>query len=85
MHSIHFGRRAARSLEDAPPELQAAIIRAAERLAADPHPPGAKKLSGKLSGLWRIRVRSWRVIYEVHQEERAVLVAAIGPRKSLYR
>ncbi len=85
MYSVRLGRQAARSLQGCPPEIQDALLRAIEKLAADPYPPGAKKLSGALAGLWQIRIRSWRVIYEVHQKERALMVVKVGPRKSLYR
>lgn len=34
---------------------------------------------------WRIRVGSYRVIYEIHEGELRVLVITIGHRKDVYR
>jgi mRNA interferase RelE/StbE len=59
------------------------IIDAIRSLAADPRPAGCKKLSGRPA--WRIRVGSYRVIYEIHDEQLVVLVIAIGPRRDVYR
>ncbi len=85
MHSLRFSSKAARELSSCPKDLGEALLRAIEGLALDPRPPGAKKLSSGLAGAWRIRVRSWRVIYDIFDKDKVVLVAKIGPRKSIYR
>ena len=85
MYSLRFGSRAARELADCPKELRAPILRPIEGLALEPRPPGSKKLSGTLAGAWRIRIRSWRVIYDIYDKQKVVLLAKVGPRKSIYR
>jgi len=52
-------------------------------LAIDPRPPGVKKLSGKK--LYRVRVGSYRVIYQIHDDRLLVLVIKIGHRREVYR
>jgi len=51
-------------------------------LAAEPHPPGSTKLAG--SDLWRVRVRvdnvHWRVVYQLREAERLVVVARVARR-----
>ncbi len=60
------------------------IITKAERLAQNPRPIGAKQLAGR-PGELRLRVGSYRVIYEVTDAVLLVLVLDIGPRKDVYR
>lgn len=52
-------------------------------LAEEPRPPGAEKLTG-LQAL-RIRVGDYRVIYEVDDSTRVVVVTRIRHRREVYR
>ena len=47
-------------------------------------PPGCVKLSGT-SGLWRIRVGDYRVVYEIRDKELIVLVVSVAHRREVYR
>ena len=38
-----------------------------------------------LENVWRIRVGSYRVLYEVHDKRLLVLVIRVGNRKDVYR
>ena len=61
--------------------------RIAERirsLAADPRPRGAERLSAPES-LWRIRVGSYRVIYQIQSSQLIVLILRISHRREVYR
>ena len=62
---------------------QKRIIEAIYSLAENPRPLGCKKLSGRSA--WRIRVGTYRVIYEVHDDRLVILVVAIAHRKEVYR
>ncbi len=42
------------------------------------------KLKGKLEGKYRYRVGNLRIIYEVHDEERTIRIAAIDDRGDVY-
>ena len=59
--------------------IQAAIA----ALADDPRPVGVKKLVGP-SGLWRIRVGDWRVVYRVEDGRLVVVVVALGGQGGVY-
>lgn len=52
-------------------------------LADDPHPPGAEKLAGLEA--FRIRVGDYRVVYEVDDSARVVVVTRIRHRREVYR
>ncbi|MGB4066478.1 MAG: type II toxin-antitoxin system RelE/ParE family toxin [Nitrospira sp.] len=53
------------------------------KLAENPRPHGAKKLSGVR--LYRIRVGTFRIVYEVNDAQHLVTVVMIGLRREVYR
>jgi mRNA interferase RelE/StbE len=59
------------------------VIAAIRQLADEPRPHGCKKLSGRSA--WRIRVRAYRVIYEICDDRLVVVVVAVAHRKDVYR
>ena len=42
-------------------------------------------LKGNLSGLSKLRVGDWRVIYEVNNEGKSITVHKIGHRREIYK
>lgn len=53
-------------------------------LTEDPRPHGAKQLSAR-ENLWRIRVASHRVVYQIQDTRLIVLVLRVGHRRDVYR
>jgi mRNA interferase RelE/StbE len=53
-------------------------------LADEPRPRQAKKLKGA-ERAYRLRVRGYRVIYTIDDEQKLVTVIAIRHRKEVYR
>lgn len=51
-------------------------------LAENPRPSGCKKLVGRAG--WRIRVGNYRVIFEINDAKREVVVLHIGHRRDIY-
>ena len=61
-------------------------IRTAIRsLADDPAPPDSIPMRGKGTGLYRLRVGSYRLVYRLHSRRVRVLVVRIGHRSEVYR
>ena len=60
------------------------IAAALVALARNPRPPACVKLAGA-EDLWRIRVRQYRIIYQLLDLELIVVVVKIGNRKDVYR
>lgn len=75
---------AERELRKLPREAIARLVSLAESLAANPYPPGAKKLSGT-EHAYRVRTGDYRLIYEVHGGELIVQVIRVGHRREVYR
>ena len=82
-YAVEILRRAQKQLAKINPQDHARIIAAIEALSKTPRPPGSKKVSARPA--WRIRIGSYRVIYEIHDNLRLVLVVAIGDRREIYR
>ena len=54
------------------------VAEAIPALEQEPRPPGVKKLAE--SGLWRIRVRNYRVVYAIDDKECLVVVVRVARR-----
>lgn len=59
------------------------IIERIERLADEPRPPGAKKLSE--SERYRIRQGRYRILYSIEDNDLIVYVIRIADRKDVYQ
>jgi len=52
-------------------------------LSKNPHPRGSKKLTG--IPLYRVRVGTYRILYEVNVSNEQVIIVNIGHRRDIYR
>ena len=82
--SIELSRPAAKQLERAPDMMQQRIVAALDGLTAQPPQGDIKKLAGSPS-LYRLRVGSWRVVFQRMRERRIVVILTIEPRDRAYR
>ena len=60
------------------------IVTAIDRLAITPRPAGVKALTDH-SGLLRIRIGDYRVVYILRDEQLVVLIIAAAHRREIYR
>jgi len=73
-----------RELRALPKEVVSRLVRAAEALATNPHPPGSKKLAGS-QHTYRIRQGDYRVVYNVLTDQILIEVIRVGHRRDVYR
>lgn len=87
LYGFAYTEAALRFLEKAvPPKIGGQIKRKIEALAANPHPPGCKKLHGYGDGaddVYRIRSGDYRVLYVVRDV--SIVILDIDHRKDIYR
>lgn len=76
---------AARELAKLPRPVVRRVVAAIDVLAGQPRPPGARKLAGRGSEQWRIRVGDYRVLYEVRDAELVIVIVKAGHRREVYR
>ena len=84
--SVEFDAAAAKELRKLDHQAQQEILRYfRERIATDEDPRRfGKSLSRELAGLWRYRVRNYRMICHIEDDKLLVLVVRIGHRKDVY-
>ena len=82
-YSITILRTAQKQLKHINHQDQSRIISTIKSLANNPRPEGCRKLIGRSA--WRIRVGSYRIIYEINDDALCILVVTIGHRRDVYR
>ena len=78
-YKVHIPRTAQKQVVALPREAQLAVAQAVDGLRDDPRPEGCRKL--RETGLWRIRVGHYRVVYAVDDQARTVLVVKVAARR----
>ena len=84
MYRVLLERSVEKDLARLASEVHDRVIAAIQALARNPRPPGCRKLAGSKND-WRIRVRDYRVIYEIADEIRIVRVNRVRHRREVYR
>ena len=82
-YSVSIKQSAVKALAKIPSGDRSRVIAAIDQLKI--HPGAGSVLKGEFSGLRRIRVGSYRVVYEAQDRQLVVLVIRIGHRREVYR
>lgn len=80
---ILFERRAEREYGRLSGDILRRVNAAIDRLTADPRHQGTTKLAGRDD--YRVRVGDWRIVYEVDDQRRRVVVIRVAHRSDVYR
>jgi mRNA interferase RelE/StbE len=75
---------AERDVERLPRSIQGRVLDRLERIAAAPRGPGSVKLAGA-KATYRVRVGDWRIVYEIDDARRTILVTIVAHRREVYR
>ncbi len=81
-YSVSILRRAQKELGLVSSPTFERVCDAVRALASNPRPPGCRKLVGRDG--WRVRLGDYRVIYEIDDAARTVLVLHVGHRRDIY-
>ena len=84
MYEVEFVTSAAKEFRSLREEIKRRVAVAIDALRQNPRPRGARKLRGH-GRLYRIRVGSYRVVYEIDDQARLVRVTRIRHRREVYR
>ena len=82
-YDVALTASAAKELKKLPAQLIARIVPRLESLAANPRPPGCKKMQGG-DREWRIRIGDYRTVYTVDDTKLLVEVTRIRHRSGVY-
>jgi len=81
-YELKIPRHVAEIIRHLPPDLKRAIKGALQALGRDP--ALGEPLLRELEGLWKYRVRRFRIVYSVDRGKRVVRVFAVGHRRTIY-
>ena len=84
MYEVLLERNAEKDLRKLPKNVFKQIITKIKLLANIPRPKGTKKLMD-YNNFWRIRVGSYRVIYEIIDSSEIIRIYKIKHRKDVYK
>lgn len=73
-----------KDMQEIPTANAELILQHIGELASNPYPLHVAKLSGA-HGTYRIRVRDYRVLYEIDTSEKCVTILAVKHRRDAYR
>jgi len=83
-YSVYLKPSVEKDLSRLPPMFVPRVLAAIEGLRTAPFPPGTVKLTGA-ERLYRLRIGSYRIIYEVDVHTRKVTVYYVRHRREAYR
>ncbi len=87
MYRVHFSPKAVQELKKIDRIWQKRIKTKIELLAANPTAlkNSIKPLKGKISGLARLRVGQYRIVFQLRKSELVILIVRIAHRKDVYK
>ena len=84
MYTLEFKIRVAKDFDRLPFKEKNKIWDKLQLLKQDPRPKGFRKLVGKESE-FRIRFGNYRIIYQIDEALKKVIIIQVGHRKDIYR
>ena len=82
---VVISKRAEKTLAALPKHLRERIMQGISRLKNGPYQSGLdiKPLTGRPE--WRLRIGSWRVLFQIFNAEIRIIVVSISPRGDAYK
>jgi len=83
-YEVYIERRAEKDLKKLEGPLFSEIVARIKGLAGNPRPTGSKKIAGSQND-WRIRIGSYRVLYEIDNKTKTIKIMRVKHRREAYR
>jgi len=84
MYEIYIERSAEKDLRKLSEQYFDKIIAKIKALTKEPRPYGSKKITNS-ENFWRIRIGTFRVIYEIDDAELKIKIYKVRHRKDVYK
>jgi len=81
---IKLKRSVEKEILKLPRDVIKRIVRAIDELENDPYPRDSKKIRGT-ERTYRLRVGNYRIIYQVDEERKEIIIYHVRHRKSVYK
>ena len=85
MYSVRLLKNASKELEKLDRTVAIHIVERLEWLSSNLDSTKLFPLKGELSGLYKLREGSYRIILEILKSEKIIIVHAIGHRREIYK
>jgi len=82
-YELRFKNSVAKDLRALPKSDVAKVLERIDALRDDPRPPGSEKLSAQER--YRVRQGSYRILYEIEDQQVVISVVKVGHRREVYR
>jgi mRNA interferase RelE/StbE len=82
MYELQYKKKAIKALVKINEPYYSAIIQAINKLSDNPRPLGCKKLTGRNG--YRIRVGTYRIIYDIFDTNLIIEIVNVGSRGDIY-
>ncbi len=82
-YEVRFVRSAQKELKKLDSKEQVRLLKSIQKLSLHPKKGDVRPMVG--STAWRLRVGSYRVIYDINDQVLLVLILKVGHRKDVYR
>ena len=82
MYKIKIRNKVFKEIQKLPKKDRQAIIEVIDSLQKNPRPHGASKMTN--SPYWRLRVRKYRVIYDINDDKLVIIIIRAAHRKDVY-
>lgn len=83
-YTVFLSVRARSELKALHREIVKRLDRHIAELSSNPRPPGCKKLRSKTLEGWRVRVGDYRILYQIDDQNKRVLIYRVGHRRDVY-
>ena len=83
LYRIKYYRSVSKDLRKIDPENRSLIISKIRSLVDNPRPDGVVKLQVE-ENLYRVRLRDFRIIFEIHDHKLVIIIVKIGHRSRIY-
>jgi mRNA interferase RelE/StbE len=84
MFNIELSKQSSKFLRKCEEELRVRVVKKLRLLREEPFSHDSKQLEGYDKPTFRIRVGKYRIIYEINNEEKLILISKIDKREKVY-
>jgi len=85
VYRVDFLQEALDELERLDRSVAQRLLKKLRWLAENFESAKAETLTGKLSGLFKLRLGDYRIVYEPDREHKAIIVHMVGHRREIYK
>jgi mRNA interferase RelE/StbE len=83
MYQVKILQKTVKEIAAIPRDYASLVSKQIDSLQKNPRPPNVRKLSGTES--YRLRVGTYRILYDISDESRTVTVYRVKHRREVYR